>query len=183
MNWTCNCSLYNTLVLVVGVAGRSAMRTLVVGRLATRTWFGTLVAGHSATWFWIVNLNFFGGKTYCRGGSRLNRPYKYLFVGAAGTIAAPTNRFVGAAGNTSRPYKLICRDGCSTSRPYQRVFVGAVQSRTAPTVRFPAKKSNFQFKIALPNVPQPTFRTTFGLPNTPWPAFALLNTPRPRLQT
>ena len=49
---------------------------------------------------------FFGGKTYCRGGSRLNRPYKYLFVGAAGTTATPTNRFVGAARITSRPYKL-----------------------------------------------------------------------------
>ena len=52
---------------------------------------------------------FFYGKTYCRGGSRLNRPYKYLFVGAAGTTAAPINQFVGAAGNTSRPNKSICR--------------------------------------------------------------------------
>ena len=49
VNWTCNCSLYNTLVLVVGVAGRSATRTLVAGRSATRTQFGTLVAGRSAT--------------------------------------------------------------------------------------------------------------------------------------
>ena len=57
---------------------------------------------------------FFGGKTYCRGGSRLNRPYKYLFVGAAGSTAAPTNRFVGVAGNTSRPYKSICRGGLGT---------------------------------------------------------------------
>ena len=40
---------------------------------------------------------FFCEKTYCRGGSRLNRPYKYLFVGAAGTTATPTNRFVGTA--------------------------------------------------------------------------------------
>ena len=60
---------------------------------------------------------------YCRGGSRLNRPYKYLFVGAAGTTAAPTNRFVGAAGNTSRPYKSICRGGLGTA-PTNR-FVGA----------------------------------------------------------
>ena len=41
--------------------------------------------------------DFFCGKTYCRGGSRLNRPYKYLFVGAVGTTAAPINQFVGAA--------------------------------------------------------------------------------------
>ena len=43
----------------------------------------------------------------------MNRPYKYLFVGAAGTTAAPTNRFVGAAGRPgNRPYKyMICRDG------------------------------------------------------------------------
>ena len=55
-----------------------------------------------------------------------------------------------------------------TSRPYKQVFVGAVQSRTAPTVRFPAKKnSNLQFKIALLNVPRPTFRTAFALPNAP----------------
>ena len=49
----------------------------------------------------------------CRGGSQV----------------APTNRFVGAARITSRPYK--------------QVFVGAVQSRTAPTVRFPPKKFKF----------------------------------------
>ena len=41
--------------------------------------------------------DFFGRKMYCRGGSRLNCPYKYLFV--------------GAAGNTSCPYKSICRGG------------------------------------------------------------------------
>ena len=58
---------------------------------------------------------FFCGKTYCRGGSRLNRPYKYLFVGATGTTATPTNQFVGAAGNTSRPYKSICRGGLRTA--------------------------------------------------------------------
>ena len=53
----------------------------------------------------------------------MNRPNKYLFVGAAGTTTAPANRFVGAARITSRPYKcLICRDG----------WVGAA-SQTAPT--------------------------------------------------
>ena len=85
MNWTCNCSLYNTIVLVV------TFETLVAGRSATRTRFGTLVAERSATrtldgirgnkQFW-SNLNckfeFFCGKTYCRGGSRLNRPYKQV---------------------------------------------------------------------------------------------------------
>ena len=29
------------------------------------------------------------------------------------------------------------------------------------------KKSNLQFKIALPNAPRPTFRTAFALPNAP----------------
>ena len=61
-NWTCNCILYNTIVLVVAfgtlVAGRSATRTrfgmLVTGRSATRTRFGTLVAGRSATLLWDV---------------------------------------------------------------------------------------------------------------------------------
>jgi len=89
MNWTCNCSLYNTIVLVVAfgtlVAGRSATRTrfgtLVAGRSATRTWFGKLVAGHSATRtldgirgnkqcsgrIRIVNLNFFGRENVLYG--------------------------------------------------------------------------------------------------------------------
>ena len=69
-----------------------------------------------------------------------NRLYKSCIC-RDGSQAAPTNRFVGAALITSRPYKSICRGGCSTSRPYKQVFIGAVQSRTAPTVRFPAKKN------------------------------------------
>ena len=56
---------------------------------------------------------------YCRGGSRLNRPYKYLFVGAAGTTAAPTNGFVGAASVSNRPYKSICRGGLYYQPPLQ----------------------------------------------------------------
>ena len=79
-------------MLVVAVAGRSATRTrfgmLVAGRSATRTRFETLVVGRSATQFWIVNLNFFCGKTYCRGSSKLNRHYKYLFVGAVQSTTA-----------------------------------------------------------------------------------------------
>ena len=59
--------------------------------------------------------DFFYEKTYCRGGSRLNRLYKYLFVGAAGTTATPTNQFVGTAGNKSCPYKSICRGGLGTA--------------------------------------------------------------------
>ena len=62
-----------------------------------------------------------------------------------------------------------------------------VQSKTVPTVRFPVKKSNLQFKIALPNVPRPTFRTALALPNAPRPtfqtAFALPNAPRPTFRT
>ena len=42
-NWTCNCTLYNTIVLVV------AFGMLVAWRSATRTRFVTLVAGRSAT--------------------------------------------------------------------------------------------------------------------------------------
>ena len=71
MNWTCNCSLYNTIVLVV------AFGTLVAGRSATRTLDGI----RENKQFW-SNLNckfeFFYGKTYCRGGYRLNRPYKQV---------------------------------------------------------------------------------------------------------
>ena len=33
----------------------------------------------------------------------MNRPYKYLFVGAAGTTTAPTDEFVGVAGTTAAP--------------------------------------------------------------------------------
>ena len=32
-------------------------------------------------WIWIINLNFFNGKIYCRDGSRLNRPYKQVLQG------------------------------------------------------------------------------------------------------
>ena len=57
---------------------------------------------------------------YCRGGSRLNEPpYKYLFVGATSTTAAPTNQFVGAAGLSSRPYKSIGRGGSYYQPPLQ----------------------------------------------------------------
>ena len=45
------------------------------------------------------------------------------FVGAAQYSAAPTNRFVGAADNTSRPYKsAIC----------SQLFIGTA-GKTAPT--------------------------------------------------
>ena len=49
------------------------------------------------------------------------------------------------------------------------------------------KNSNLQFKITLPNVPRPKFRTAFALPNAPRPAFrttfALPNAPRPAFRT
>ena len=61
--------------------------------------------------------------------------------------AAPTNRFVGAARITSRPYK--------------QVFIGAVQSRTAPTVHFPA---NFFFKFTIQN--RVAERPTTNVPNS-----------------
>ena len=66
----------------------------------------------------------------------MNRPYKYLFIGAAGTTVAPTNIFVGAAGVFSRPYKSICRGGYSTNRPYKSFFH--------------KKKLNLQFKFMVP---------------------------------
>ena len=126
MNWTCNCSLYNTLVLLVYIillSERSSERwsrgirrdyLAFLAHVSRGAFDRTLVAGHSATrtldgirgnkQFW-SNLNckfeFFYGKTYCRGGSRLNRPYKQVFV--------------GAAGNMSRSYKSICRGGLGTA--------------------------------------------------------------------
>ena len=91
---------------------------------------------HEKYMFW-SNLNckfefFFCRKIYCRGGSRLNRPYKYPLVGAAGTTAAPTNRFVGAAGVSSRPYKWICRSDWCFQPPLQRLFVGVAGSTSSP---------------------------------------------------
>ena len=48
--------------------------------------------------------------------SNLNCNFEYFFtkkytVGAVGTVTAPTNRFVGAAGVISRPYKSIFMSG------------------------------------------------------------------------
>ena len=39
---------------------------------------------------------------------------KNVLYGVAGTVAAHTNRFVGAAGNISRLYKSICKAGLGT---------------------------------------------------------------------
>ena len=91
MNWTCNCSLYNTIVLVV------AFGTLVAGRSATRTRFGTLVAGRSAT------RTLDGIRRNKQFWLNLNCKFEFFFteksiVGSAGTVTAPTNRFIGAAG-------------------------------------------------------------------------------------
>jgi len=52
--------------------------------------------------------------------SNLNCKFKFFLakkctVGAVGTVAAPTNRFVGAAGVISRPCKLICKGGLGTA--------------------------------------------------------------------
>ena len=40
---------------------------------------------------------------------------KKCTVGAVGTVAAPTNQFVKAAGVISRPYKSICKGGLGTA--------------------------------------------------------------------
>ena len=69
--------------------GRGAFGNTNVVRNVGRGTFGNTILN--------CKFNFFYGKTYCRNGSRLNRPYKYVFV--------------GATGNTSRPYKSICRGG------------------------------------------------------------------------
>jgi len=52
--------------------------------------------------------------------SNLNYKFEFFLakkctVGAVGTMAAPTNRFVEAAGVTSRPYKSICKGGLGTA--------------------------------------------------------------------
>ena len=49
-------------MFVVAVAGCSATRTLVTGRSATRTRFGTLVVERSAKRFLIEKTIFFAGK-------------------------------------------------------------------------------------------------------------------------
>ena len=127
-NWTCNCTLYNTIVLVV------AFGTLVAWRSATRTRFGTLVAGRSATrmldgirrnkQFW-SNLNckfdFFLRENVLQGRFQIEPPLQIGIIEAADTTAAPTNRFVGAVRNTSRPYKSICRSGSIINRPYKSI--------------------------------------------------------------
>ena len=50
----------------------------------------------------LVEFEFFCGKMYCRGGSRLNRPYKQVLSLQINLLGRPGNR----------PYKcMICRDG------------------------------------------------------------------------
>ena len=95
MNWTYNCSLYNTLVLVVYIVLLSEHGSKHWSWGVRRDYLAFLAhVGHGAfgnanagwntrkqTVFW-SNLNckfeFFCGKIYCRGGSRLNRPYKQV---------------------------------------------------------------------------------------------------------
>ena len=65
----------------------------------------------------------------CRGGFA-SRPYErvatnHVFVGAVGTIAAPTNRFIGAVWEHQPPLR----------------FVGAATVPTTPTNHFSAKKN------------------------------------------
>ena len=73
--------------------GRGAFSNTNAVRNVGRGTFGNAILN--------CKFDFFYRKMYCRGGSRLNRPYKQVFVGAAGTTAAP-----------NRPYKcIICRDG------------------------------------------------------------------------
>ena len=74
-------------------AGRGAFSNANAVRNVGRGTFGNAILN--------CKFEFFCGETYCRGGSRLNHPYKYLFVGAAGI--------------TSRPYKSICRGGLRTA--------------------------------------------------------------------
>ena len=64
---------------------------------------------HEKYMFW-SNLN-------CKFEFFLRKKYT---VGAVGTVAAPTNRFVGAADNTSRLYKS--GGGYSINRPYSTFF-------------------------------------------------------------
>jgi hypothetical protein len=58
-----------------------------------------------------LNLNFFCWKIHCRGGSWLNRPYKYTHQGRL-VIQPPLQKSTtGTADITSRPYRGHCRGG------------------------------------------------------------------------
>ena len=79
-------------------AGRGAFGNANAVRNVGRETFGNAILNYKFEFF-------FCGKAYCRGNSRLNRPYKQVFI--------------GAADNTSRPYKLICRGGLYYQSPLQ----------------------------------------------------------------
>jgi hypothetical protein len=67
---------------------------------------------------WIIY--FFCWKIYCRGGSWLNRPYKYTQQGRL-VIQPPLQKSTtGAADITSRPYRGHCRGGWKHQPPLQR---------------------------------------------------------------
>ena len=104
-------------------------------RLKTTTTDGPHHLISQLNWFIFLPLQrtgWFGG---ARVGNLIFFAEKYT-VGTVGTVAASTNRFVGAADNTSRLYKSICRGGLGTA-PYKCMicrdsWVGAA-GQTAPT--------------------------------------------------
>jgi hypothetical protein len=61
--------------------------------------------------------------THSRGGWGYNRPYRSPLQGRLKTPAAPTEGAVGAAENTSRPYRGHCRSGQETA-PTEAPSVG-----------------------------------------------------------
>jgi hypothetical protein len=79
-------------------------------------------------WIWIIY--FFCWKIHCRGGSWLNRPYKYTQQGRL-VIQPPLQKSTtGAAENTSRPYRGHCRGGWKHQPPLQRSLQGRSENRS-----------------------------------------------------
>jgi len=92
-----------------------------------------------------LNLNyfFFAGKsivgavldwtaltdTHSRGGWWYSRPYRSPLQGRLILPAAPTVGTVGAAENTSRPYRGRCRGGWKHQPPLQRALQGRSGNR------------------------------------------------------
>ena len=87
------------------------------------TWFELYI--YSQIWIWII----FFWKIHCRGGSWLNRPYKYTQQGRL-VIQPPLQKSTtGAADITSRPYRGHCRGGWKHQPPLQRALQGRSENR------------------------------------------------------
>ena len=158
MNWTYNCSLYNTLE-------RTRFGTLIAGRSAglsrfprsrwsrgvrqRERWmeYAETFSNANAGWntqeqivFW-SNLNckfeFFYGKTYYRGGS---------------DWTSLTNMYYRGGWYYSRPYKLICKGGLGTA-PINIWFVETAGTTAARLVTSAAPTNQFVGAAVVPATP------------------------------